>query len=75
MCIAAASMGYGIKIVVGGAAALNTPSTKSELGIPEDMNAVAILLIGKEDTEMLSLDGITGPTTRKPFNEVATIVK
>ena len=75
MFVAAASMGYGVKIVAGGASALNTPSTKSALGIPEDMNAVAILLIGNEDTEMLSLDGITGPTTRKPFNEVATIIK
>lgn len=75
MCVAATSMGYGVKIVAGGVSALNTPSTKGALGIPEDMNAVAILLIGKEDTDMLSLDGITGPTTRKSFNEVATIVK
>ena len=75
MFVVAASLGYGVKIVFGGASALNNPSTKSVLGIPEEMNAVAILLIGKEDTDMLSLDGITGPTTRKPFDEVATIVK
>ena len=68
-------MGYGVKIVAGGVTTLNTHSTKRVLGFPEDLNAVAILLISKEDTEMLSLDGITGTTTRKPFNEVATIVK
>lgn len=76
MFIAAASMGYGVKIVAGGVAALNTPEIKARLSIPEGMNIKAILLVGNIDTTIdMTADGVTGPTNRKPFNETATIVK
>ena len=46
---------------------------KKVLGIPEDMGAKAVLLIGKYDQK--KLDAVTGATTRKDKSEVVTFVK
>ena len=57
-------------IVLNGA---NKVECKKELGIPEDMNAKAVLLIGKYDKS--KIDAVTGATTRKDKNEVATFIQ
>lgn len=67
------SLGYGTKVV---AAPRNTINSNAELeaalGIPEDIDVAAILLIGKTDT---SIDGATGSIERNPFDEAMTYVK
>ena len=73
MNAAARALGYGTKVV---AAARNTINASAELkatlGIPEDMDVAAILLIGTTDD---SIDGATGATERSAFDDVVTIVK
>ncbi len=76
MVIAANAIGYGAKIVMGGAAQLNEPENRIMLEIPEDMNVVAILLIGKPDSSIdMTADGVTGASVRKSLEEVSTIVQ
>ncbi len=76
MVIAATSLGYGTKIVSGGVNQLNTPDNKSILGIPEEMNIEAILIVGKRDNTIdMTIDGVTGASTRKPLREVSKIIK
>lgn len=76
MVIAATALGYGTKIVAGGVRQLNTPENKTLLGIPEEMNVEVILLVGKIDTTIdLTADGVTGPSTRKPLNEVSKVIR
>jgi len=76
MFTAALLKGFGAKIVAGGAAALNSDGNKAKLGIPAGMNIVAILIVGIADTTIdMTADGVTGASTRKPFNEIATIIE
>ena len=64
--------GYGAKIVSSPCKMLND-NYKSKLGIPTDMNAVAVVLIGnKKNVE--ALDDITSASTRKAFDEVVTTI-
>ena len=65
--------GYGTKLVSSPCSMLNE-SYKEKLGIPNDMNAVVVLLIGKP-LDVSMLDGVTSASVRKSFDEVATIVK
>lgn len=75
MSVAAQLLGYGTKIISSPTMTLNG-SRKAEfdamLGIPDGMKAVAVLLIGAEDT---TTDGVTSATMRNPLNEMVTYVK
>ncbi len=74
----ALALGYATKIISSPTGVINGENQehyRSELGIPSDMSAVGILLVGKPlDTSDLDPDTITGPTTRNPFSEMATII-
>ena len=66
-------LGYGAKIVSSPCIMINS-EYKNKLNIPSDMNAVAVVLIGKvRDVE--GYDAITSATTRKPLDEISTIIK
>ena len=66
-------LGYGAKIVSSPCRMINS-EYKNKLNIPSDMNAVAVVLIGKvRDVE--GYDAITSATTRKPLDEISTIIK
>ena len=65
--------GYGAKVVASPAVVINR-DYKEKLQIPEDMKAVLVVLIGKAK-DATGVDGITSPTTRKSFDEVANIIK
>lgn len=76
MVIAANALGYGAKIVMGGAAELNSDENRALLGTPENMNVIVILLVGKADTTIdMAADGVTGASTRKALSEVSKIVE
>jgi len=76
MVIAAEALGYGTKIMAGGAAQMNTEENRALLHIPDGMNVIAILIVGKPDTTIdMTADGITGASTRKPLDEISTIVE
>jgi nitroreductase len=76
MLLAARAIGYGVKIVAGGASALNTPENRTILGVPDNMAVIAILIVGNPDKSIdLTADGVTGASTRKPLSEVSTIVE
>ena len=76
MIVAARAIGYGIKIVAGGASELNTPENRSLLGVPDNMNVIAILIVGNPDTSIdMSADGVTGASTRKLLSEVSTVIE
>ncbi len=72
-------LGYGTKIISSPVIALNGEKQteyKEQLGIPEDQTAVAVLLVGKEDTSAdPETDGYTGATQRNPFNDMVTYVE
>lgn len=69
----ARSLGYGTKVVAAPRNNINgNAELEATLGIPEDMDVVAILLIGVTDT---SIDGATGSTERIAFDEAVTYVK
>ncbi|MEZ5071542.1 MAG: nitroreductase family protein [Bacteroidales bacterium] len=75
MVIAATALGYGTKIVMGGAAHLNKPENRNLLHIPDGMDVIAILIVGKADTGIDPMaDGVTGASVRKSLEEVATIL-
>lgn len=65
--------GYGAKIVSSPCKMLND-NYKEKLSIPSDMNAVAVVMIGKVK-KMDGVDGITSASTRKSFDEVVTMIK
>ena len=74
MYIAAASLGYGAKIVSSPTMALNGENHDKiceKLGVDPSMTAVAVLLIGKPDT---SADAVSSASTRADFGEKATII-
>lgn len=76
MVIAAADLGYGTKIVMSGTAQLNEARNRSLLNIPDDMDVIAVLYVGVEDTSIdYNADGVTGASTRLPLDKVSTIVE
>lgn len=69
-------LGYGTKIISSPTIALNgaqQDAYRELLGIPEDQSAVAVLLVGREDTS-LDADAVTGATTRDAASELVTKV-
>ncbi len=74
----ALALGYATKIISSPTNVINGENQahyRSELGIPSNMSAVGILLVGKPlDTSDIDPDTITGPTTRNPYSEVVTLV-
>ena len=73
MNAAARALGYGTKVVAAARNTINASAgLKATLGIPEDMDVAAILLIGTTDD---SIDGAAGATERSAFDDVVTIVK
>lgn len=79
MSVAAQLLGYGSKIISSPTMALNGEKQgeyRELLGIPEDMAAAAVLLIGHEDSSVdESIDGYTGATARNPINDMVSYVK
>ncbi len=75
MVIAAASLGYGVKIVSSPTMTLNGANHDAlceKLGVDSSMQAVAVLLIGKADD---SADATTGATTRDPLDVKTSIIE
>ena len=75
MVIAAASLGYGVKIVSSPTMALNGENHDAlceKLGVDPTMQAVAVLLIGRADS---SVDATSSATTREPLDAKTNIVK
>jgi len=73
MSIAAVSLGYATKIVTSPTIALNGKNQaeyKELLDIPESMKVVAVLLIGKSDT-----DAVSNASTRNPISEVVSYIE
>ena len=70
---------YGSKIISSPNIALNGETQeeyRAVLGIPEDYTAVAILLIGYEDTTVdQTADTYSGATERNPMTDVVTYVE
>ena len=67
-------LGYGTKIISSPTIALNGENQETFrelLGIPDDQSAVAVLLVGVEDTS-LDADAVTAATTRNAAEEVVT---
>ena len=53
----------------------NQETYKELLGIPAEYAAVAVLLVGYEDTSMdETVDGYTGATERNPLDTMVTYV-
>ena len=74
MYIAAASLGYGVKIISSPTMALNGDNHDQiceKLGVDTSLTAVAVLLVGKADQ---SIDGVSGATTRSGLSEKTVIV-
>ena len=71
MAATAIALGYVTKIVGTPAAAINEKFKKS-LHIDEKYRAVAVLLIGREKTD---IDAVTAATTRDSFDEKVDIVQ
>lgn len=72
MADVAVLLGYGVKTIAAPAKVVNE-KYKSKLGIPDKYNALVALLIGKEETA--SVDGVSGATTREPFENKVSFVK
>ena len=70
MSVAAMALGYGVKIVSSPAGGINA-SYKEQLGIPDDMEAIAVLLIGVADAPY---DSVSSATTRNALDDVVTYV-
>ena len=73
ICDYATLSGYGIKIVASPCSMINE-NFKKELNIPSNMNAVAVILIGK-NKDMSNVDSVTSASTRKAFDEVVSLIK
>lgn len=72
MYIAAASLGYGVKIVSSPTMTLNGSSHDQlceQLGVDVSYEAVAVLLIGHPDT-----DAVSGATTRNDMNSMVSVI-
>lgn len=65
--------GYGAKILSSPCRMINE-NYKQKLNIPNGMNSVAVIIIGKVK-DMGVADGVTSASVRKPFDEVAAIIK
>ena len=74
MYIAAASLGYGAKIISSPTMSLNGENHDQiceKLGVDTSLTAVAVLLVGKADQ---TVDGVSGATTRSGLDEKTAIV-
>ena len=74
MYIAAASLGYGAKIISSPTMTLNGENHDQiceKLGVDPSMTAVAVLLIGKPDA---SVDAVSSASTRADLDEKASII-
>ena len=74
MYVAAASLGYGAKIVSSPTRTLNGDDHDTiceKLGVDKSLTAVAVLLIGKPDA---SVDGVTSATERAAFEEKTNVI-
>lgn len=74
MYIAAASLGYGAKIISSPTMTLNGDNHDQiceKLGIDTSPTAVAVLLVGKADQ---TVDGVSGATTRSDLDEKTAII-
>lgn len=65
--------GYGAKILSSPCRMIND-GYKQKLNIPNGMNSVAVIIIGKVK-DMSGVDGVTSASLRKTFDEVSTIIK
>lgn len=75
MFIAAKALGYGVKIVSSPTMQLNGDDHDKlcgELGVDASYSAVAVLLVGREDT---SVDGYTSASVRDGIEEKVSFVK
>ena len=75
MSVMANLLGYGSKIISSPTMALNGEKQdeyRELLGIPSDMSAVAVLLVGKSAD---SVDSVTGATERNPFDSTVSYIK
>lgn len=69
-------LGYATKIVSSPKEALKTKEMKDEYGIPEEMNVVGVVLIGKQDKSIApDYDGYTLATVRNSFDEMVSIIE
>lgn len=77
IAIQAQLMGYGSKIIAAPTHAINSEGNIAKyrqlLGIPEDMESSAMVLIGKTDES--KFDATTSATPRNAFDDVVSIVK
>ena len=74
MYIAAASLGYGVKIISSLTMSLNGENHDQiceKLGVDTSLTAVAVLLVGKADQ---TVDGVSGATARSGLDEKTAIV-
>ena len=74
MYIAAASLGYGVKVISSPAMSLNGPNHDQiceKLGVKPSMTAVAVVLVGKPDS---SVDSVSGATSRAGLEEKTSII-
>lgn len=79
MSVTAQLLGYGTKLISSPTMTLNGEKQaeyRELLGIPENMSAAAVLLIGRVDSSVdESIDGYTGATARNPMNDMVSYVK
>ncbi len=76
MTVEAVLLGYGTKIISSPTMVLNGEDKayyQKVLGIPEDMSAKAILLVGKYEENQL--DAVSSATTRKDKSEIVSYIK
>ena len=74
MYIAAASLGYGVKIISSPTMSLNGSNHDQiceKLGVKPSMTAVAVVLVGKPDS---SVDSVSGATSRAGLEEKTSII-
>ena len=73
MVIAAASLGYGVKIISSPTMTLNGANHDAiceKLGVDPALQAVAVLLIGRPDT-----DAVSGASTRDSMEVKTSIIE
>lgn len=76
MVFEAATLGYGTKIIASPNVVFhgeNRAEYKKTLKIPNDMETIAVLLVGKTDSE--KSDALSAATTRNPFEETVSIIE
>lgn len=76
MAFQAEILGYGTKIISSPNIVFhgeNRAEYKNLLKIPEDMETISVLLVGKTDSE--KSDAISSATTRKSYEEIVSIVE